>query len=121
MLKKILAGALAALTVVGAAGAAQADGWHGGGWRGGGWHGDRHYDRSGALIGAGVLGLAVGAAIAGGERHHDYYYGGAPAYYYGPPPVVYGGPAYYAYDDGCRVHWRWDPYWRRYVEVERCY
>ena len=76
--------------------------YHGGGgyYRGGGWG-------PGAAIGAGVLGVAIGASLA-----HPYY---------GPPPGYYAGPGYYGYYDGCRSHWRWDPYWGRYVRVERCY
>ena len=59
------------------------------------------------MLGAGILGLAVGAAIA--SPHYGY----APGYY--------AGPAYYGYYGGCRTHWRWDPYYRRYVPLERCY
>jgi hypothetical protein len=106
MLKKILTGATAALTLGGAvltaATPAAAQHWRGGfhgGFRG-------HHSNAGAVIGAGVLGLALGASLAGPR-------------YYGPP--AYYGPDYGYYYGGCRRHMRWDPYWRRYVEVERCY
>lgn len=72
------------------------------------WHGHRyhHYyhggDRAGLAIGAGIVGLALGAAIAsqpGPAYYDDYGYGyyppppPPPAYYYGPPP----GYGYYGY------------------------
>jgi len=115
-MKKILTGALAALTLGGAAVStatpAAAQSWrHGGyhagyGYRGGGWH--RGGYGGGAVLGAGILGLAVGAAIAG---NHPHYY--APAY----PVYGYG----YGYGPVCRSHLRWDPYYGRYVRVERCW
>ena len=121
MMKKILAGAAAALTLGGAlaATATPADaqfrgGYHGGygGYHGGygGYRGGRGYG-GGAVLGAGILGLAVGAAIAG-DNHR---------YYGGPPPAYYYGPSYYSYYGGCHTSWRWDPYYRHYVEVNRCY
>lgn len=106
MLKKVMTGAAIALTLGGAALAtatpASAQRW-------GGYYGHRGYG-GGAVLGAGLLGLAVGAAVAGG-----------PHYYGGPPPGYYAGPAYYGYYGGCRRHWRWDGYYGRYVMVERCY
>jgi hypothetical protein len=59
------------------------------------------------VVGAGVLGVAVGASLA-----HPYY---------GPPPAYYAGPGYYGYYHGCHAHWRWSPRWGRYVRVGRCY
>ena len=111
LVKKIVLGAAAAASIGGATLATtQADaypyhgggGWHGGGYgyRGGGWG-------PGAAIGAGVLGVAIGASLA-----HPYY---------GPAPGYYAGPGYWGYTDGCRSYYRWDPYWGRYVRVERCY
>ena len=100
-MRKILTGALAALTLGGAAVAtatpAAAYGWHGG-YRGG-WG-------PGAAIGAGLAGLVVGAAIA---DHPHYGYG-----YPGP----YYAPGYYG---GCRSVVRWDPYWGGYQRVRACY
>lgn len=100
-MKKLIAGALAALTVAGGAIAtaspAAAASWHGGYYhRGGGWG-------AGAAVGAGLLGLAVGAAIA---DHPRYAYG--PGYY---------GPGYY----GCPTAVRWNPYWGGYQRVRACY
>src|SRR4051812_13326718 len=101
-MKKIVTGALAALTMGGAIAAstvpasAQSRGhWDGGrgdrgGWRGGhdGWRGDR----GGDALGAGLLGLALGAALTGGSS-----YGYAPGYY--APPPYYAVPR-------CRVEMR---------------
>jgi hypothetical protein len=117
-MKKILTGALAALTLAGGAFAtaapASAQAWRGGyhggyGYRGGGYYRGGHYG-AGAALGAGLLGLAVGAAIAGG-----------PHYYYAPPPAYYVGPSYYYAGPRCRMHYRWDPYWGRYVAAQRCW
>ena len=113
-MKKLLTAGLAAMTlggsILGAAAPASARDWdhHGG-------HGG-HYHDNGAAVAAGIAGLAVGAALAGGNGYH------APqGYYYGPPPAYYDGPAYYSYYHSCRVTWRWDPYWGRYVRVRACY
>ena len=100
-MKKLVTGALAALTlggaVLGAAAPASAEPWHHGYYRGVG---------PGVAVGAGLLGLAVGAAIA--DRPH---------YVYAPPPPP---PRYYYYG-GCRTSWRWDPWAYRYVPVQYCY
>jgi len=107
MIKKLMTGAAVALTLGGAALAtatpASAQHW-GGGYRGGyhGGYGYRGYG-GGAVLGAGLLGLAVGAAVAG------------PHYYGYPPPAYYVGPSYYGYYGGYHSHWRWNPYAGRYV------
>ena len=116
-MKKVLTGALAALTLVGAAAAtvtpAAAQPWRGGyhggygGYRGG--YGYRGGWGPGAAVGAGILGLAVGASLA----HPAYGYG----YGYGAPGPYYGGYGYY----GCRTHLRWNPYWGGYERVRACY
>lgn len=121
--------ALAGTTLGAAAPAEARRGYNGGGHYGGGYYGGRGYGgrgyyggRGGAAIGAGILGLAVGAAIAsnrgygyGGGYGGGGYYGGAPAYY-APPPAPYG-----YYDGGyCHADWRWDGYRGRYVRVEFC-
>jgi hypothetical protein len=107
MLKKILTGAAAALTLGGAvlATATPASAQH---FRGGFHHGGR----GGAVLGAGILGLAVGASLAGPGYYGPSYYG--PDYYYGPPPGAYYGPSYYGYYGGHHRYWRWDAYHRRY-------
>jgi heme A synthase len=95
MNKKILTGALAALTLGGALAAtttlpaSAAEHWRG--------HG---YDRGwrGGEAGAALLGLSVGAALGG----------------------AYAPPAYYA-PPRCRVELRWNPYWRGYDRVRVCY
>ena len=115
-MKKILTGALAALTVggvvLGGASTASAREWrHGGG-------------NEGAAVAAGIAGLAIGAALASNDR--GYY---APAYdsaYYGP---AYGPSYGYGYGRGygygyryrhCRVETRWN-HWRGYERVRICY
>ena len=108
-MKKILTGALAALTlggvVLGGATEASARDW------------DHHGGNAGAAVAAGVLGLAVGAALASGD--HGYY---APApVYYGPAPAYYDGPVAYSYYNRCRVEWRWSPRWGRYERVRACF
>jgi hypothetical protein len=104
-MKRILTGALAALTLGGALAAtavpASAAPWHGGyGYRGG-YHGGWGY---GGVAAAGILGLAAGAAIA------DSY---GPSYYAPPPAYVYG--------PRCRVEMRWNPGWGGYDQVRVCY
>jgi hypothetical protein len=109
-MKKIATGALAALTLAGALTATSAlpaaaadhhyrggghyEGYRGyrGGWHGDGWHGD------GAA--AALIGLGVGAAIAGGG-------------YYAYPPAYYAPP--------CHFEMRWNPYWGGYERVRVCY
>jgi hypothetical protein len=100
--KKAALGTICAVTLVAAASPAEAR--------------DRHYrnnDRAAVAVGAGILGLAVGAAIASNNRdryYYDdryYYYPPRPryrAYYYAPPPP----PRYYRHDR----HWRGDRYYR---------
>ncbi len=106
-MKKILTAALAALTLGGAvaATATSADARPYGGWHGGGgyYHGGWHGGGAGWALGAGLAGLAVGAAIAGGPH----YYGPGP--YYGG---YYGGPAYGVCYAPRRV---WDPYYGGWV------
>jgi hypothetical protein len=110
-MRKILTAALAALTIGGAVAATTtpASAAPYGGYRGGyghGYYGGRGVG-PGLAIGAGLLGLAVGASLA------------HPAYAYGPG--YYAGPGYYGYPGPCRVHYRWDPYAGRDVPIERCY
>ena len=90
-----------------------------GGWRGGYHH--YHGGRTAAVLGAGILGLAAGAAIASSPR---YYYDSGPVYYdydygpsyYAPPPP----PVYYDYGPYCRTSWRWDGWAHRYIRVRYC-
>jgi hypothetical protein len=103
--KKSMLGLALASTVAMAASPADAQRWHRGGYRG-------HGDRVGLALGAGLLGLGVGAAIASDRG----YYGRG---YYAPG--YYGDP--YAYGYGyrrCAVRRHWDPYWGRWVRVRYC-
>ncbi len=92
-MKKIITGAMAALTLGSGAiaGPASARGWH-------------HDNDAGVAIAGGLVGLALGAAIA--SSSHPHYYGGYydGGYYYGP---AYGGVCV-----GRRTVW--DPYWGGY-------
>lgn len=113
-MKKIITGALAALTIgglaLGAAAPASARDWD-----------HREHGGGGAAVAAGLAGLAVGAAIAG---DHGGYYAPGPVYYDEPgyyAPGYYARPAYYGYYGRCHLRWRWDPYWGRYVRVRACY
>jgi hypothetical protein len=83
-------------------------------------HYRHHGDRTGLAIGAGILGLGVGAAIASSNR--GYYDRG----YYGDP---YSGGYYndgyygngYGYDyRRCVTRRQWDPYYERWVRVRYC-
>ncbi len=87
---------LAALAMVAGATAASAQGYrHGGGYYGG--RGYHHNDNDvGVAIAGGIVGLALGAAIAGNNSHSPRYNSG---YDYGyapppPPPRYYDGYGY---------------------------
>ena len=60
----------------------------------------RYHHRGGGALAAGIVGLAVGAAIASDGPYYPagYYYGPPPDYYYGPPRgYYYGYPDEYYY------------------------
>lgn len=118
-MRKALTATIAAITLGGALAAtaapAEAQHWRGG--YGGHGYGGRYYghrDNAGPAIAAGVLGLALGAAIA--SNGHSYYYDRP---YYGSYGPGYYGPSYYG--PGYRVcestRWVWDPYIGRRVPV----
>ncbi|MFS0736033.1 hypothetical protein ABC347_03185 [Sphingomonas sp. 1P06PA] len=97
-------------------------GWNRGGWnrgyygRGYGWNRGyyRGRDRTGVAIGAGLLGLGLGAAIASSNRDRYYdrgYYGGG---YY--DRGYYGG----GWGRDCYTRRVWDPYLGRRVRVRYC-
>jgi hypothetical protein len=78
---------------------AQARDWHGGGghgWHGGGghggWHGGGGGNAAAAAILGGLVGLGVGAAIAGSPA-----YAPPPVAYPAPPPYYGAPPGYYGY------------------------
>jgi hypothetical protein len=120
-MRKFLTATTAALALagvtIGAAAPAEAR-YHGGYY--GGYYGHRHHGNAGAVIGAGILGLAAGAAIASDRGYYGgrgyYSYAPAPVYYAPPPPPPYG---YYG-GPPCRTDWRWDGWGRRYP-VTYCY
>lgn len=113
-MRKTLTAAMAAITLGGAlcatAAPAQAHGWDRG-WHGGHYYHHHGYD-GGAALAAGVVGLALGAAIADSGPHYYRSYYGPP-----PPPYYYG----YGYRTCESTHWVWDPYWRREVPVTTRY
>jgi hypothetical protein len=89
----------------------------------------RHGDDAGVAIGAGIIGLGIGAAIASSNRgyYNRGYYGGYSDPYYGSYGYNgYGYDGYYGggYDNGYRRHCvtrrSWDPYYGRWVRVRYC-
>ncbi|UIJ46406.1 hypothetical protein LZK98_05525 [Sphingomonas cannabina] len=115
--KATLGLALGATALVATAAPAEAQRWRGG-WGRGYYH--HHHDRTGPAIAAGVLGLAVGAAIASGSR--DRYYD-RPYYYdrgYYPRPYYYEDDYYYRYRPRCYTEWRYDPYWGDRERIRIC-
>jgi hypothetical protein len=119
-MRKALTAAMAAITLGGAvcATALPADARpYGHGYYGG--HDYRRGNGDAAL--AGVVGLALGAAIASnhGGYSHGYYdrgYG-----YYGAPAYAYGYGPGYGYRTCETTRWVWDPYIGRRVPVESRY
>ena len=119
-MRKTLTAAMAAMTLGGAliatAAPAQARDWDRG-WHGGG----RYYrhDRGDAALAAGVVGLALGAALA--SNGHSYY---GHSYYY-DRPYYRGGyyDGYYAppYRVCETERWVWDPYIGHRVPVRERY
>ena len=97
------------------------------------YYGGRYYyrdrnDDDGAAIAAGIVGLALGAALASSSnnRYYDngyynggYYNRGYSGYYdggyYGP------GYGYYARPRSCRTTSYWDPYYGGYVRRQSCW
>lgn len=118
-MRKFLSASAAALALAGATIASTpAEARHWGGYHGyyGGYHG-YHGGGAGLAVGAGILGLAAGAAIASNHGYYGPRYGYGYGYYAPPPPP----PGYYGYGYGpCRADWRWDGYVGRYVRVRYC-
>lgn len=115
-MKKMLIGAVAALTAgasLAAAVPASAQPYRG--------HYYGHRDNSGAVVAAGIAGLAIGAALAG--NHNNGYYGYGPRHYRSYP-AYYG----YGYDDDygygyayrCRTELRWNWRWGEYERIRIC-
>ena len=96
-----------------------------------------HHDNTGTAVAAGVVGLALGAALASSSNHNGYsrggYYSSGYAYdpYYGDR--YYGGDYYrgdYYRDYGYRRYsyrtcesdrWVWDPYIRERILIRSRY
>ncbi len=123
MLRKAVLGAALGASALGLSAPASAE-HYGYGWR----HHDGG-DDAGIAIGAGVIGLALGAAIASNnnDRYRDrgYYYDRDrydDGHYYYRPPVRY---YYRPYDRGysyrhCWTERVWDDYRRGWARVEQC-
>jgi len=118
-MRKTLTAAMAAITLGGAITAAAApaearDGHRGGyGGYGGHYYRGGHYD-NGAAVAAGVVGLALGAALA--SNSHSYYYDRP--YYRSGYYDSYYAPAYRICES---ERWVWDPYIHRRVPVRERY
>ncbi|MFD1612809.1 hypothetical protein ACFSCW_13465 [Sphingomonas tabacisoli] len=120
---KITAGLLAGATLVAAASPAEAQ------YRYNRYYGHRG-DRTGLALGAGALGLALGAAVASSNRGGYYgnrgyygngYYGGSYAYNDG----YYGRPYGYGYGYGyaprrCWTERQWDDWYGGWRRVRVC-
>ena len=123
-MRKSLTVAMAALTFGGAIAATAAPAQarpHG--YYNNGYYGHHHGNDAGVAVAAGVVGLALGAAIASNGRPAGYnngYYGGR-AYAYDP----YYGDRYYApryVQRTCESQrWVWDPYIQQRVLVRSAY
>ena len=130
-MRKSLTVAMAALTFGGAVAATAApaearshgyyNGYNGGYYGGGGYH--HHHNNTGAAVAAGVVGLALGAALASSNSNHGYYNSGySRSYAYAP----YYGDSYYAqpryvYRTCVSERWVWDPYLGEDVLVRNRY
>jgi hypothetical protein len=91
----------------------------------------RHGDDAGIAIGAGIIGLGIGAAIAssnrgyygrgyGGGYYNDPYYSSGYGYN-GYGDGYYGGGGYYdGYARRCVTRRQWDGYRGRWVRVRYC-
>jgi hypothetical protein len=117
-MRKTLTAAMAAITLGGAISAAaapvEARPDHGG--YGGHYYGGGHYhNNGGAAVAAGVVGLALGAALA--SNSHSYYYD-RPYYGSGYYDSGYYAPAYRVCES---TRWVWDPYIHRQVPVRERY
>ena len=87
-----------------------------------------HGDDAAWALGAGIVGLGIGAAIASSNHPYNngyyadpYYNGygynsyGYSGYGYAPPAPYYGG-----YARHCVTRRQWDPYYGRWVRVRYC-
>lgn len=142
-MRKVLTVAMAAMTlggtVLATAAPAEAQSYYGGDGRyyGGGYE-HRSRDNSGVAVAAGVIGLALGAAIASNHNgysnsydsrsyynrsyyNRSYYnqsYDGGGYGYYNAPAYAYEYPAY---QTCATTRWVWDPYIGRQVAMRQTY
>jgi hypothetical protein len=121
-MKKTLTAALAALTFGGAALAvaapADAQRYHGGGYYGHGYYG--HRGNGGTAVAAGVVGLALGAALAS-NSNHSYAYNRGGYYDRGYYEPAYGYGYGYAPRTCYTRQLAYDPYIGRDVVMRRAY
>jgi hypothetical protein len=123
-MRKVLTAALAALTLGGAVCATAAPAEARDHYYGGGYYGGHRHNDAGVAVAAGVVGLALGAALASdhGYSHRGYYDRGYydRGYYDGGYYDRGYYPGYYGYG-GYRTcettRWAWDPYIGRRVPV----
>jgi hypothetical protein len=73
-------------------------------------HYRHHGDRTSLAIGAGLIGLGIGAAISNRSGYYD------DGYYYNRGTYDRG---YYGYRR-CVSRWEYDPYYDQYVRVRYC-
>lgn len=118
-MRKALTAAMAAITLGGAvcATAAPAQAQHyNHGYYGGGHYYGHGYNNGGAAVAAGVVGLALGAALASSSHGYGYNAG-----YYPPPAYGYSYGYVPAYRMCETTRWVWDPYYGRRVPVRQAY
>ena len=126
LVKKFGLGIALGATALSAAAPVQAQHWRGRYHRGY-HHGGGGDVAAGALLG-GIVGLGIGAAIAGSrnDRAYDrgYYPRGYSRDYYAPPPRVIERDYYYnnypTYAPRCFDQWHFDPYHGERVRVRVC-
>ncbi len=126
-MRKFLTAAVAALSFAGAIAATSAPaeardhrrGSYGGGYYGGGRY-YRHHDNTGTALAAGVVGLALGAALASSNSNSRSYYDDRSYYGRGYYDRSYsrGGYGYRTCETSERV---WDPYIQRRVIITQRY
>ena len=123
MLNKVMLGVAMTASTLAVAAPAEAQRYDGrGGYHDGYRGGYRGGDRTGLAIGAGILGLAVGAAIASNNNNRYYDRGYRGEYYEGPvyrDTYYYDAPRYRDYRS-CWSERVWDEYRGGWGRIQRC-